>query len=86
VKSTKSHIQHYVPLFGILFACIVGFSVFSYDRLFQMTVVLGSSLAYVAWGVVHHYIHKDLHLSVIIEYITIAALGVSVVFLLLFRA
>lgn len=86
MKHSKVNIRHYVPLFGIICASVLGFSLFSYDRFFQMAVVIGSSLAYISWGVVHHYLHKDLYFAVIVEYVTIAALGVAVIFLLLFRA
>lgn len=86
MKDFEGKIYHYIPLLGIIVASIVGFSIFSYDRLFQMVVVIASSLAYIFWGIVHHFIHKDLHLSVVVEYVTIAALGVSIIFLLLFRA
>jgi hypothetical protein len=86
MKNIGGHIQHYLPLIGIIFASVVGFAIFSYDRLFQMMIVIGASFAYIAWGIVHHHIHHDLHLSVIVEYVTIAALGVTVIFLLLFRA
>lgn len=86
MKNFKGDIQHYIPLLGIMFASVIGFAIFSYDRIFQMAVVLGCALAYVAWGVVHHHVHEDLHLSVIVEYVTIACLGVTVIFLLLFRS
>jgi hypothetical protein len=86
MKKVARDIQHYVPLFGILLATISGFIMFTYDKTFQMVVVVSSAIAYVIWGVVHHHIHKDLHLPVVIEYILIAALGIVIVFSLIFRA
>ena len=79
-------IQHYIPLVGIFLAGILGFLMFSFDRVFQATLAVGLAIAYVFWGLVHHHIHKDLHISVILEYIVIAVLGVVIVFSLLFRA
>ncbi len=79
-------IQHYFPLIGVLAAGMFGFVYFSYDRVFQIFIAIAAACAYVTWGVVHHYIHKDLHLSIILEYIIIASLGVFIVFTLVFRA
>lgn len=85
-KKAVKHIQHYLPLLGLFTAGIIGFSVFSFDRSFQFFITLGVSFAYVTWGVVHHYLHKDLHLSVIIEYIIFAALGIFIMASVIFRA
>lgn len=86
MKKVARDIQHYVPLFGILLISVVGFAMFTYDKIFQMVVVVSSALAYVIWGVVHHHIHKDLHLPVVVEYMLIAALGIVIVFSLIFLA
>jgi len=86
MKKITKDIQHYLPLIGILLAGILGFVWFSYDKGFQAAVVIAVAIAYVSWGLVHHAIHRDLHLSVIIEYIVIASLGLVIVFSLLFRA
>jgi hypothetical protein len=86
MKDISRDIQHYIPLISIFLAGIVGFAAFSFDRVFQATLTLALATAYVFWGIVHHSIHKDLHLSVILEYIVVAALGVVIVFSLLFRA
>lgn len=85
MKKLSRDIQHYTPLLGILAAGIIGFALFSYDRMFQTGIVLASAAAYVTWGLIHHFIHKDLHISIIVEYITIATLGVIIVMSVLFR-
>jgi len=85
MKKIGKDIQHYLPLVGIFLAGILGFIVFSYDRAFQMAVTVAVATAYVSWGLVHHFLHKDLHLSVFIEYLLIATLGVVIVFSLISR-
>jgi hypothetical protein len=67
-------------------AGFLGYINFSYDKAFQIAIVVATAAGYVVWGIVHHYIHKDLHLSVIIEYILIAFLGVFIAASLVFRA
>ncbi|KKR28771.1 MAG: hypothetical protein UT61_C0042G0006 [Candidatus Woesebacteria bacterium GW2011_GWA1_39_8] len=85
-KKFVKDLRHYIPLVSIVLVALVGFILFSYDRAFQTFLVIAVAAAYVAWGIVHHHIHKDLHLSVIIEYVVIATLGLVIVFSLLFRA
>lgn len=80
------HFSHYLSLVGVFAAGVIGIYLFSYDRLLQMAVVAATSAAYVAWGIVHHWLHRDLYLSVIIEYLAVAILGVVLIFSLIFRA
>ena len=86
MKHFTRHLPHYLPLIGIFVAGIIGFYCFSYDRFFQAAISIALIIAYVFWGVVHHFIHKDLYLEVIIEYLIIALLGLVVILSLIFRA
>lgn len=85
MKSFTKHLSHYMALFGILLAGFAGLILFSYDKNFQVAVALALSLSYVAWGVAHHYLHKDLHIETFIEYLVVAALGFVIIFSLLLR-
>lgn len=86
IRRTTRHIQHYLPLVGIIVAGVFGFVVFSYDRRFQAAITIATAAGYFVWGMVHHHLHRDLHFPVVLEYLAIAALGVVIVFSLLFRA
>lgn len=86
IKKTARHIQHYFPLVGILVAGAFGFVYFSYDKTFQASIVIATAVGYFVWGMIHHHLHRDLHLSVVLEYLAIAILGIVIVFSLLFRA
>ncbi len=79
-----SHITHYSLLFGILILGTFGFWFFSYDKIFQAVIAVAVSISYVAWGIMHHYIHKDLCLEIIMEYVFMAILGLIVIFSLIF--
>lgn len=85
MKSFTKHLSHYMALFGILLAGFAGLILFSYDKNFQVAVALSLSLSYIAWGVVHHYLHKDLHIETFIEYIVMAALGFVIIYTLILR-
>ena len=84
MKRLSRHFQHYLPLLGIFVCGILGFYLFSYDKIFQAVILLATATSYVAWGIVHHHIHDDLHLTTVIEYLMYAVLGLTMVYSLLF--
>jgi hypothetical protein len=84
-KKIAKDIQHYLPLAGLFLLGFFAFLYFSYDQTFQAAVAISVAVAYVVWGIVHHAIHRDLDLSVVIEYIIVACLGLVIVFSLLFE-
>lgn len=79
MNSFARHLPHYLSLFGILLAGFSGLILFSYDRNFQMAVAIATAAAYVAWGIIHHYIHKDLYWEVVAEYAAISILGLVII-------
>lgn len=85
MKTFIRHLPHYMLLFGILMAGFAGLVLFSYDKNFQVAVALALVMAYVAWGLVHHYLHKDLHLETFIEYLVVAILGFVIIFSMIIR-
>jgi len=85
MKKLAKYLPHYLPLIGIFVAGIIAFSAFSYERAFQMAIAIALAVSYVAWGIVHHIIHKDLYLIVVVEYIVVASLGLVVILSLIFR-
>jgi hypothetical protein len=86
MKSITKNINHYLPLFGILAAGLIGFAVFSSDKKFQLVLLVAVCAGYVTWGFVHHLAHKDLSLSILLEYFAVAVLGFVLVFTLLIRS
>ncbi|MFZ5933146.1 MAG: hypothetical protein ACOYT7_03690 [Patescibacteria group bacterium] len=86
MRSFAKHLPHYLALFGILLVGGLSFALFSYDRVFQVAIAVATAVSYVVWGLVHHMLHKDLHLSVFIEYLLVASLGLIIIFSLIFRA
>ncbi len=86
MKKVTKHLLHYLPLVGVLLAGPFAFWVFSYNRALQIVIAVTMAIFYVAWGVIHHAIHKDLHLSTVLEYVVIASLGLIIILSLIFRA
>jgi hypothetical protein len=85
MKSFAKHLPHYLLLFGILLAGFAGLILFSYDKNFQVACAIATVCAYVGWGVVHHWFHKDLHIETFIEYAAVAILGFVIIFSLIIR-
>lgn len=86
MRSIARHLPHYMALFGLLLAGFAGFIIFSYDKSFQTAVAVATAVGYVLWGVVHHFLHKDLHIETVVEYIAVASLGLIILFSLVIRS
>lgn len=82
MKKVIKDLAHYLPLFGIFLLAIVAFWQFPFDKAVQTGIVIVTALAYVVWGIVHHALHRDLYLVVVIEYVAVALLGVVAVLVL----
>jgi hypothetical protein len=74
-ESQSSAVRHYITLLSLLAAGLAAIVLFSSDKTFQVVLVWVLSFIYVIWGIIHHWIHKDLHPKIILEYLLIAALG-----------
>jgi len=83
-EEAKLHLSHYFALVVILNMGIAGFLLFSPNRFYQACVVTLTSLTYVAWGIIHHWICEDLHLKVVLEYVMVTFLADLMLFSLLF--
>lgn len=79
----KKHLLYYFFLIFILAAGVMlGFRT-TYNRTFQIEILVMTSLAYIVWGIFHHVLHHDITLKIVIEYVLIGILGITVVLFLL---
>ena len=79
MKNIIKDLPHYLALLGIFVAGLLAFVIFNYDSPFRIAVIISIGISYVVWGIVHHYLNKDLYLEVVLEYIAIAILGMIIV-------
>jgi hypothetical protein len=86
MRSFARHLPHYLSLFGILIAGFAGLILFSYDKHFQLSIAVALAAGYVAWGIVHHILHKDYTFEVFLEYLAVAILGLTIMFSLIIRS
>lgn len=74
-KKYFKHLPHYLPLLGIFSVGTLAFFFFSYDKQFQIGVALSVAAAHIAWGIVHHLMHKDFSPEIVLEYLAVSILG-----------
>lgn len=76
--------KHYLILFFIMTAGFLLLRIFNFNRQVQIWLVVAIAFIYLNWGIVYHWLKKELHIRVVIEYLAVAVLaGVMVIFLLL---
>ncbi len=73
MKITLSHF--YLPL-AIIFLGLL--YLFRSNSLYQVELIIASSIAYITIALLHHHLDKSLTLEIIIEYILIAILVVII--------
>ena len=78
-------LKHYLGLIAFLSIGLALFLVFNYNRQIQMGIALAMSVIYVAWGIIHHTIKKELHPRIILEYVLVAIVASVVMIFLLMR-
>jgi len=78
--------KHYIALISILSFGAGLYLIFNYNRLVQIILVIGLGTAYVAWGVIHHHLKKDLYWHIVFEYLAVALLACLAVIFILLRA
>ena len=75
---TFKNLGHYLSIIGIVALGFWGIVGFSYDPSFQAVVVVAMGIAFVVWGVIHHWLHVGLSFKIVLEYAAVALLGVLV--------
>lgn len=79
------HFAHWITLVGIIAVGLWGLLAFSYDPVFQSAVAVSAGASFVAWGVIHHFLHEDLRPRAVVEYLLTAIFGVAVLLSLIWR-
>jgi len=75
---------HFLALLSILVISLAAFLRFEGFPLRQLYVVIVAVLAYIGWGVTHHFLDKRLRLGIIFEYLLVGALVILLFFWTLF--
>lgn len=79
---TKKHLLYYGALSLILVMGTLFIGLTSNTQQ-QITMVTMMTFFYIVIGLLHHHIHHDLSIKIVIEYILFGALGITVIFFLI---
>jgi hypothetical protein len=79
MNTRRKHVQYYVSLAIILIAGFLMMALSGKDSQMRMLSVLMTAFFYVVWGIVHHILHHDTSVRVVVEYVLIGALGIALV-------
>jgi hypothetical protein len=74
----------FVLLFLFFAVCLASFFIFGTDGHSRRFVVYFTTVGYFLWSLAYHYRRGDLHLSIVLEYLVMALLGVIVLSTTLF--
>lgn len=86
IKEIRKHSNHYLVLLVILDIGAGMFYFLRFSPSYQVLVLLATSLSYLLWGIIHHWLAEDLHFKVVLEYLLVALLANLLILSLLFRA
>lgn len=79
----KAHTLHFIVLLFILSAGVGMFFVARGNTALQLVIGVVTSIAYIAWGIIHHVMQGDLHRKVVIEYVFIGGIAITLLFIVL---
>lgn len=72
----KGELLHTIVLFTILLGGIFTFWFAKGNTSLQLTIGTVTTMAYVAWGIIHHSLKGDLHRKVVIEYVLVGLIAI----------
>ncbi len=70
-------------LLAVMLVLLMVFYILVQQPTAQFMVVVSAAALYVVWGIVHHALQKTLKLRVTLEYVMIAALAITIGYVLL---
>ncbi len=75
MKKPIRTILDYLVLSLVISTAVVLILLFNGNRVFQQITVIGVSLIYIIWGIIHHLREHTFYPRIILEYVLFACLG-----------
>lgn len=72
----KNNAIHTIVLFAMLITGILALWYARGQNMVQTGIGICMSLAYVAWGLIHHTLKGDLHRNVVVEYVLVGLIAI----------
>jgi len=80
MTTRKWQYLHYIVLFSIVGVGATAFFQLAGNSPLQLLIGIVTTLSYIGWGIIHHALHGDLHMKVVVEY---AVIGLVAIFFLI---
>ena len=82
-KHLRKHLTYYLVVLVTQGLGLLAIALNNGQRTLQVLFLVLMASFYILWGVIHHYIHHDLHPKVVLEYVLMGVLAITVVYFLL---
>lgn len=79
MKKPLRSIVDYLVLTIIVSVAILLILLFNGNKFYQQITVVGLSILYIVWGVIHHTKEKTIQAQIVLEYVLFALLGCIIV-------
>lgn len=79
MKKPLKSILDYLSLTILVSIAIILTLYFNGSRQSQQTVIIGLSILYIVWGVIHHAREKTIQARIVLEYVLFSLLGCTIV-------
>ncbi|PIS09500.1 hypothetical protein COT75_01185 [Candidatus Beckwithbacteria bacterium CG10_big_fil_rev_8_21_14_0_10_34_10] len=77
---------HYLFLFtGLFLGLTFFFGLFNLPS-FKVGSIIGLCVFYFFWGIIHHWLEKDLHIKIVLEYLFVSLIALAILLSLIWRA
>lgn len=83
IRNNQTHTFHFTILLLLFLVGFIAFARINGNPREQILITILMGITYVVWGLFHHYFEHNLNWKVVIEYISIACIGVLTLWLLL---
>lgn len=74
---------YFITLFLLLIGALVAFLVVAPNKSSQLLIGFITAVAYAIWGFIYHTAEKDMHPKIMVEYLLIASIAFSLLWLAL---
>lgn len=76
VANIRHHLWYYIVTMIIFSLGLILIALNEQNSNLQALLIAMTATCYFVWSLLHHYVHHELHLWIVIEYILFASLGV----------
>jgi len=83
VAKFRAHRNYYIVLAGMQISGFILVLFAHSDKQLVFSYVIISTLFYILWAYIHHFIHHSLNAKIVLEYIVMGVLGIAVMFFFL---